>query len=164
VTSRSSREQAFAVLARLRVAPIFLESYRSPRLPENLDIVFGPPEEFFLGPEDQDAYTEGRLIPILDDGNFGVVTFYDPHDHTFVQKDVESPDERLTTFANWQQCLADLMIRIYENNEDDDQVLRIADLVGFKDLPRIVEFARPGQDPNSYHRRRAAFVATFGPR
>ena len=159
---RTSREQAFAVLSQLGVAPIFLESYRSKRLPEDLDVLFGPPEAFFLDPEIQDVYTEGRLIPLLDDGNFGVVTFYDPRDGTFVKMDVESGPENATILANWQQYLADLMIFVYENNDDDDEVRRIAELVGFSELPRIIEFARSYQGADSYHQRRAAFVASFG--
>ena len=67
--------------------------YRQKRLPENLDIYFSPPEEFFLASDTQSPYTDGGLIPILDDGNFGIVTFLDPETRTIVQKDVECPFE-----------------------------------------------------------------------
>jgi hypothetical protein len=40
------------------------------RLPENLDVYFGAPEEFFLAPDTLPPYTRGRLVPVLDDGNF----------------------------------------------------------------------------------------------
>src|SRR5262245_11649442 len=102
-----TRDQAYAALASLKPAPIFLESYRSRPLPENLDIYFGPPEEFFIAPETQDPCTGGRLVPILDDGNFGLVTFLDPDTKALVQIDVESPGEVRASFRHWQQYLAD---------------------------------------------------------
>lgn len=70
-----TRDEAYEALASLNPAPIFLESYRVRSLPENLDIYFGPPEEFFIASDTQDRYTGGRLVPILDDGNFRLVTF-----------------------------------------------------------------------------------------
>src|SRR5262249_54620162 len=108
----ATREQAQAALAALNPAPVFLGAYRGERLPMDLDIFVGVPEEFFLAPDTETTYTGGRLIPILDDGNFGIITFYDPDARTLVQKDVESPREILARFGDWQQYLADLMIRI----------------------------------------------------
>ncbi len=58
-----TREQAQAARASLNPAPIFLDAYRSQRLPLNLDIFVGVPEEFFLAPDTETAYTGGRLIP-----------------------------------------------------------------------------------------------------
>jgi hypothetical protein len=40
-------------------------------------------------------------------------------------------DESRATFLHWQQYLADLMIRIGESVDDDEQVHRMAKLVGF---------------------------------
>lgn len=117
-------EQAYRTLAALQPAPIFLQSYESKRLSENLDIYFGPPEEFFIAPDTQQVYTRGRRVPILDDGNFGLVTSYDPVVHTLIQMDVESPQEDRTTFQHWQQYLADLMIHIAESIESAE--LRIS--------------------------------------
>jgi hypothetical protein len=65
-----TREQAFAGLASLNPAPVFLDSYRNRHLVENVEIYFGPPEEFFIAPETQALYTRDRLVPILDDENF----------------------------------------------------------------------------------------------
>jgi hypothetical protein len=125
-----TREQALAALASLNPAQVFLDSYGNGRLPENLDIYFGPPEEFFIAPETQQVYTRNLLVPILDDGNFGLVTFLDPKARELVEMDVESPESR-TVFQHWQQYLAALMIRIGESVDQDDRVRKIADLIGF---------------------------------
>ena len=106
---RMTREKALATLKQLNPAPVFLDSYHKKQLPENLDIFFGPPEEFFMTIENQDPYNEGRLVPILDDGNFGVVTFFDPLKGLLVQKDVEDPDNILRSFQNWQQFVASIV-------------------------------------------------------
>ena len=135
-----TREQSLAALASLDPATVFLDSYRIERLPENLDIYFGPPEEFFLAPDTQVLYTNNRLIPILDDGNFGVVTFLDPDTRDIVLMGVEFPDESRTTFRNWQQYLAALMICIGESVEEDERVRQIAKLVGFSHLDALFAF------------------------
>jgi hypothetical protein len=160
----TTRDQARETLASLNPAPIFLEAYRSPRLPDDLDIYFGCPEEFFLAPETQAAYTERRLIPILDDGNFGVVTFYDPIGGAFVQKYVESPDETRATFANWQQYLAGLMIDIAESIEDDDRLRRAAELVGSRHFDELMGFlaGHRGESSEEHGGRKARFIATIG--
>jgi hypothetical protein len=126
-----TREQAFVALTSLNPAPVFLDSYRVRPLPEDLDIYFRPPEEFFLAPDTQELYTRNHLIPILDDGNFGLVIFLDPSTRELLQIDVESPDELRATFRHWQQYLANLMIRIGESVDDDERVRRMARLVGF---------------------------------
>jgi len=127
-----TREQAYAALASLNPAQVFLDSYRIRRLPENLDIYFRPPEEFFLAGDSQEPYTRNsRFVPILDDGNFGVVTFLNPETRELVQIDVEAPGETRATFRHWQQYLADLMIQVGEVVEEDESVRRIGRLIGF---------------------------------
>src|SRR5262245_8976559 len=135
-----TREQAFKALSSLKPAQVFLDSYSVSPLPEDLDIYFRPPEEFFIGPDQQDAYTRGRLIPILDDGNFDLVTFLDPETKALVQIDIETPHEDRATFEHWQQYLADLMVRIGESVDDDDRVRRMADLVGFAHTRELFEY------------------------
>jgi hypothetical protein len=138
-----TRDQAYAALASLSPAPVFLDSYRVKPLPENLDIFFGPPEEFFIAPDTQELYTHKRLIPILDDGNFGLVTFLDPNTRELVQLDVESPGESRATFRHWQQYLADLMIRVGEGVDEDERVRHIARLIGFAHTDELfAHFAR----------------------
>jgi hypothetical protein len=134
-----TREQPYAALASLNPAPVFLDSYRVRPLPKNLDIYFGPPEEFFIAPDTQELYTHNRLVPILDDGNFGLVTFLDPSTRELVQMDVESPDELRAIFRHWQQYLADLMVQVGES-VDDDCVRYIAELVGFTHTDELFEY------------------------
>lgn len=155
-----TREEAARILASLGVAEVFAESYRTKRLPLNLDIHFGPPEEFFLAPETQDAYTEGRLIPLLDDGNFGVVTFYDPDNNSFVQKAVELPTESLAVFASWQQYLADLFIGIAESDVSDGELEQVAALIGFRHMERTFSFLGNPDDRN-WSTRRREFIASL---
>jgi hypothetical protein len=156
----ATREQARKALEGLSPAPIFLEAYRSERLPMDLQIDFGPPEEFFLAPDTVSAYTDGRLIPILDDGNFGIVTFYDPDTGALLQKDVESPQEILDRFENWQQYLASLMMRFAETIDDDEDLRNIAELIGFRHFQELMAFYdhEPGEPFDQYERRRREFI------
>lgn len=141
-----TREQAYAALASLNPAQVFLESYQVKSLPENLDIYFGPPEEFFIAPDTQQLYTRNRLIPILDDGNFGLVTFLDPDTRELLQMDVESPGDSQAVFRHWQQYLAGLMIHVGESMDDDNGVRYIAELVGFAHLEELFDhFARTAE-------------------
>lgn len=143
----ATRDESLATIESLGVAPVFANSYRSKDLPFHLEIYFGPPEEFFLGPETQDIYTEGRLIPLLDDGNFGIVTFYDPTAHTFVQIDIEEPDGERTILRSWQQYLADLFIRIADSGvEDAAGLAQISNMIGFMHLERTLEFMESAKD------------------
>jgi hypothetical protein len=135
-----TREQAFAALASLNPAQVFLNSYNVKPLAENLDIYFGPPEEFFIAPETQELYTHNRLVPILDDGNFGLVLLLNPETRELVQMDVESPPEVRAVFQHWQQYLAELMIGIGESVDDDGRVRRIADLIGFAHTDQLFDY------------------------
>jgi hypothetical protein len=157
----STREQALATLASLSPAPVFLDSYRTKQLPESLHAFFGPPEEFFLAPDTIEPYAEGRLVPLLDDGNFGIVTFYDPSTGGFVQKDVEEPEKTRATFANWQQYLADLMFGVADSGADDAQMRRVSELIKF---PRLREFTafldlHANDAYDDFERSKAEFIA-----
>ena len=156
-----SRAQALNALRTWNPAPVFLDAYATKHLPENLDIYFGPPEEFFLAPDTQARYTKNRLIPLLDDGNFGLVIFHDPDRRILIELDVEAPDEVRHSYQNWQQYLAGLMLRIGESIDDDHRVSRMADLVGFKHAADLLELWRLIADlPHAeYERSCAAFVA-----
>lgn len=127
-----TREQALKTLKSLKPAPVFIQCYQKDDLPYDLDIYFSVPEEFFmLTADEQEVYTNGRLIPLLDDGNFDVVLYYDPEENGFVQMDVDEGkvDAR---FANWQQYVASLLIRIAESIDDDADLKAISKTVGFK--------------------------------
>jgi hypothetical protein len=126
-----TRNQALDALARWRPAPVFLHSYRTKRQPENLQIYFGPPEEFFLSPDTQLVYTQDRIVPILDNGNFELVLFDDPNMNQLVYLPIEEPND-VTRFSSWQQYLANLLLGVGESCDDDDSVRRMADLVEFR--------------------------------
>jgi len=157
----ATRDEALAALLSLDPAPVFGESYRQKQLPENLDIHFGPPEEFFLASDTQSPYTDGGLIPILDDGNFGIVTFLEPKTRTIVQKDVESAFEEYPRFQNWQQYLGSLVINMAESIDDDERLERMADLVGFKYLEETLSLLDSlGNAPwEETQRAKAGFLA-----
>lgn len=161
----ADRNQALDTLKSLNPAPVFLEAYRKSRLPHNLDIYFRPPEEFFLAPESQDAYTEGRLIPILDDGNFDLVTFYDPNDGSLLLIDIESPGEVRRKFENWRQYLGWLMIRIGETVDDDSKVRAMATCIGFEFVDQLFGFfqrCERNEPYEVYNRRERQFIAQLG--
>jgi hypothetical protein len=161
----ATRDQAFDTLRSLNPAPVFLEAYRKRPLPHNLDIYFRPPEEFFLAPDSQDAYTEGRLVPILDDGNFGLVTFCDPSDGSLLMIDIESPGEVRWKFGNWQQYLGWLMIRIGESVDDDTKVRTMATCVAFESVDSLFVFFQgcARNEPIAvYDRRHREFIAELG--
>ncbi|MBL9091142.1 MAG: LYR motif-containing protein [Planctomycetaceae bacterium] len=155
-----SRNDAFDCLVALDVATVFLDSYRGKKLPENLDSYFGPPEEFFVAADTQEPYTDGELIPILDDGNFSVVTFCDPLQQHFVQYFVESPKSPINKFLSWQQYLADLLIHVGESMEDDERVRRVASIVGFQNSDLLFKFFAAAEDGSydEYMRLRDEFV------
>jgi hypothetical protein len=158
-----SRDRAYAALASLNPASVFLQSYQSRSLPEGLEIYFGPPEELFLAPETQERYTGNHLVPLLDDGNFGLVTFLDPDTRELVQIDVESPDESRTIFQHWQQYLADLLLQIGESVEDDEDLRRIADLIGFAHTDELFAyFARTDElSPDEWSEAREQFLSSI---
>lgn len=156
----TTRSESLTTLESLGVASVFADSYRSKNLPLNLQIYFGPPEEFFIAPDTQNTYTDGRLIPLLDNGNFDSVLFYDPAARVFIQKYVESPDEPPIVFRSWQQYLADLVIGIVESGADDEELEQIAVLIGFQHLQRTLEFMDRADDAD-WLQQRSAFVASI---
>ncbi|MDN3578640.1 hypothetical protein QWZ03_17875 [Chitinimonas viridis] len=136
-----TREQAYLALATLNPAPVFLDAYRTRALPRNLDIYIGVPEEFFIAPDAQEAYTANVLIPILDDGNFGLVTFLNPESGELVQMYVEDDSgEPHAIHRGWQQYLACLLVRISESEDNDEALREIAGLVGFSEIDAFTAF------------------------
>jgi hypothetical protein len=79
-------------------------------------------------------------VPILDDGNFGLVTFHDPNARRLLEIYVETPGEICAEFNNWQQYLANLLLRIGEAEDDDARVLRVSELVGFRYAEELFDF------------------------
>ncbi len=122
-----TRIQALDALARWQPASVFLDSYRTKRLPEGLDIYFGPPEEFFLSPDTQFLYTQDRIVRILDNGNFDLVLFDDPKMNQLVscllKNRMTSPGSSIGSSTSGSAT------RVGESCDDDDSVRRMADLI-----------------------------------
>src|SRR5262245_36166688 len=159
----ATRDEALAALLSLNPAPVFGESYRSKRLPESLEIYFGPPEEFFLAADTQSPYTDGGLIPILDDGNFGIVTFLDPKSGALVQKDVESPPDEYARFHNWQLYLGALVINMAESIDDDERLRVMSDLVGYRYFDETLDLLNGLEDASheEHDRAKMRFLASL---
>ena len=153
------RNQALDALAHWEPATVFLDSCRLNRLPENLDIYFGPPEEFFLSPDTQFLYTQDLFVPILDNGNFDLVLLDDPNVNQLFYLPIEEPND-VTRFSNWQQYLGNLLLGICESLDDDDGVRRVADLVDFRYVEELFAlWKRVGNLPyEQYERDCRAFV------
>ncbi len=135
----TTREEALATLKALAAPAVILQSYTRKKLPEDLSVHLGPPGEFFLNPDTQEPYTEGRLIPLLDDGNFGLVLLWDPEARLFVQKDIEEPERVVRTFENWQQYLAWVLFEMLESTEDEEAIRRAAKLLEFRHTDGLLE-------------------------
>ncbi|PWU00772.1 MAG: hypothetical protein C5B53_03580 [Candidatus Melainabacteria bacterium] len=158
-----TRQEALNTLEKLGVAPIFVQSYFDERLPKNLDLFFRPPEELFNAPDTQQPYTEGRLIPLLDNGNFAFVLFYDPEDEGLIRKYIEHPEDEVR-YSNWQQYLADLMIEIAENcDADDSELIEIAALLEFRHLEVTLAFlnSQSKSTYEQYESNKDKFIATI---
>ena len=101
------------------------------------------------------------MIPILDDGNFGIVTFLDPETRTIVQKDVERPFEEYARFEKWQQYLGSLVINMAESIDDDERLRLMSDLIGYKYFEETLTLLDSlGNAPyEEYQRAKAGFLA-----
>lgn len=156
------REEGYSWLQALGVARVFLESYRVRRLPEDLDNRFGPPEEFFtLDSSSQSDYDEGgRLVALLDDGNFDAILFFDRLRGDFVLKDVEIPSRVQRRFASWQQYLATLVRDLWEAERSDAALGRVAELIGFSHLPATISLLERVNESSDSEREAAwqAFI------
>ena len=137
-----TREQAFEALSSLKPAEIFLESYEMEILPENMDIYFRPPEEFFMEPEAQEFYTGNHLIPILSSGSSDAVIFLDPATGDLIEKSLETPSEVRITYHGWQQYLASVMLEVCNAIDEMDHIGRIADLIGFLHVDELFAHLR----------------------
>lgn len=154
-----TREQSYAALASLHPAPIFLQCYQQEALPDMMELFFRPPVVFFISPEIQTQYTHDVLIPILDEGSFDTALLLHPHSGELFCYSIEWPQQALRSYANWQQYLADLMLRIAEIEEDDAEVVRLGKLIGFEDFDAL--FALLALNGEDYRAASAQFASQF---
>ena len=86
--------------------------------------------------------TEGRLIPIVDDGNFYDICLYDPQQRKFVVKFIEEPDKPVREFDSWQQYLAYKLLEIAESGPSEGELIAIAEAVGFNYTAELLSLLR----------------------
>jgi hypothetical protein len=140
-----TRDKALQALQALKPARAFLELYEHQGLAATIWPHVGVPDEFFLAPETQEDYCEGGLIPILDDGAFGTVVFYDPGSGGLVLKLVEDPNEVVARFERWEQYLAYVFFQMAEVVDDDSQLARLGAVMGFSRVPAAMEALDAGE-------------------
>ncbi|MBX3231711.1 MAG: hypothetical protein KIT84_23205 [Labilithrix sp.] len=154
----NDRSHSLRVLASLKPAQVFLDAYTTTRLPQDLSLFFRAPEYFWsLTPPD-----DFTLVALLDDGGDEVVTFYDPATRAIVTKDLQDFENDFDRFASWNQFVGALMLRIAEGSVASANAPRIATLLGFPHLDRLLAFARSSNnDPATYDTERRLFLATL---
>ena len=115
-----------------------------------------------MAPDQQDRYTQGGLTPLLDDGNFGLVLFFEPATGGFVEKDVERPDDVRHRYENWHQYLANQVIRMAESGVSDERLQSISSEIGFRHLAAAIQFLdRCGDLPaDEFERQRQEFLTS----
>ena len=112
-------------------------------VPADLQIYMSYPSRFHdttLG--DWQPLTEGGLIPIVDDGNFYDIRFFDPNRRKFVLKFVEEPGTIVREFDSWQQFLAYKLLDIAESGLDEDTLVELADADGIHAHPGVAFMLR----------------------
>ena len=82
-----------------------------------------------------------------------------PHSGELFCFSIELPQQALRSYANWQQYVADLMLRIAEIEEDDAEVVRLGKLIGFEDFDAL--FALLALDGEDYRLASAQFASQF---
>jgi hypothetical protein len=90
--------------------------------------------------------TEGRLIPIVDDGNFYNICLFDPQRRKFVMKFVEEPEQTVREFDSWQQYLAYALLEIAESGPGEDELAQLAEVMGFRYTPELLSLLRDDSD------------------
>ncbi len=117
----------------LGIGPVFESIYFGRDVPEVISPYFGYPDLFRkTALIDCGPLTEGRLIPICDDGNGDNICLFDPVKREFVVKFMEEPEEVVREFSLWQQYLAHVLLAIADSGATDDEIVEVADLIGFK--------------------------------
>ena len=127
----------------LGLAPVFEDLYFAREVPANLGIYMCYPRQFRNATLDEwKPLTEGRLVPIVDDGNFYNICLFDPRRRKFVIKFVEEPEETVREFDSWQQFLAYALLQIAESGPGEDELIRLADVMGFHYTPGLLLLLR----------------------
>ena len=127
----------------LGLAPIFEDLYFGREVPANLRVYMSYPSQFRSASlSTWLPLTEGRLIPIVDDGNFYDICLYDPQQRKFVVKFIEEPDRTVREFDSWQQYLAYKLLEIAESGPTEGELIEVAEAVGFNHAPELLSLLR----------------------
>jgi len=127
----------------LGLAPIFEDLYFGREVPANLRVYMSYPSQFRSGSLNTWLpLTEGRLIPIVDDGNFYNVCLYEPQQRKFVVKFIEEPDKTAREFDSWQQYLAYKLLEIADSGPSEAELTEVAEAVGFNYTPELLLLLR----------------------
>lgn len=131
--------ESLQAIRSLGLAPIFESLYFGKDVPESVALYMSYPSVFRESTlAEGGPLTEGGLVPIVDDGNFDNVCLFDPQRQVFVVKLVEEPDQVVTEFASWQQYLAFALLEIVDSGADDDELIELASVTGFKRTNELI--------------------------
>ena len=95
----------------------------------------------------------------MDEGSFDTALLLHPHSGELFCYSIEWPQQALRSYANWQQYLADLMLRITEIEEDDAEVVHLGKLIGFEDFDAL--FALLALNGEDYRLASSQFASQF---
>jgi hypothetical protein len=126
----------------LGLAPVFEDLYFGREVPGNLQIYMRYPTEFRNATLDEwSPLTEGgRLVPIVDDGNFYNICLFDSWRRKFVVKSVEEPKLTVREFDSWQQYLAYTLLEIGDSGASENELIQVAEIVGFRYTAELLSF------------------------
>ena len=113
----------------------------------------------FHQPRDPNAIHPRCVVPILDEGSFDTAILLHPYSGELFCFSIELPQQALRSYANWQQYLADLMLRLAEIEEDDAEVVRLGKLIGFEDFDAL--FALLALNGEDYRLASTQFASQF---
>ena len=127
----------------LRLAPVFEDLSFDRVVPANLRIYMRYPSEFRNATLDEwKPLTEGNLVPIVDDGSFYNICFFDPSRRKFVVKNVEEPEQIVREFDSWQSYLAYALLEIADSGPSDVELVQVAEAVGFQHTAELLSLLR----------------------
>jgi hypothetical protein len=128
----------------LGLAPVFEDLYFGREVPANLQIYMRYPTEFRnTTPDKWNPLTEGgRLVPIVDDGNFYNICLFDALRRKFVVKSVEEPERMVREFDSWQQYLAYTLLEIGDSGASENELIQVAETVEFRHTAELLSFLR----------------------
>ncbi len=131
--------ESLRAIRSLTLAPVFEDLYFGRDVPANLQIYLRYPREFHdASPGDLRRLTEGRFVPLVNDGNLDTVCLFDPERRSFVVKSLDEPETVVQEFDHWQQFLAAKLLEIADSGPSRAELRAIAAIVGFRRTPELL--------------------------